>query len=183
MKKSLTVFSLIVLLMGLGSSTQAVTWSFNFESLDESLDEWGPESPPVETGALEYDYQWELTQADIKFEGGGLPPGEFSWISILPNLPVDIINGSGTGNTLPFLVGPISIDELGIHADLFLGVLEEGQGTGVLSNITFGTIGADPVFDVTGIRIAGDFTVIPEPATVALLFVGALAVFRKRRSR
>lgn len=143
----------------------------------------GPESPPVETGALVYDYQWELTQADIKIEGGDLPQGEFLWIPILPNLPVDVQNGSGTENTLPFLVGPTSIDELGIHADIFLGVLGEGQGTGVLTNITFGTIGTDPIYDVTGIRIAGDFTVTPEPATVALLFVGALAVFRKRRSR
>ena len=169
--------------MALGSTAQAVTWSFNFESLDESNAEWGPEPPPVETGALEYDYQWVLTQADIKIEGGNLPPGEFSWIPILPSLPVDVQNGSGTENTLPFLVGPISIDELGIHADIFLGVLGEGQGTGVLSNITFGTIGTDPIYDVTGVRIAGDFTVTPEPATVALLFVGALAIFRKRRSR
>jgi hypothetical protein len=148
------------------------------------MDDWGPESPPVVTGALEYDYQWELTLADIRIEGGSIPPGESFWIPILPALPVDVQSGSGTENTLPFILYPIVIDEQagsGISADLGLSVLSDGTASGTLSNITFGTIGADPVFDVTGIRIAGDFTVTPEPATLLLLGLGGLALLRKRR--
>jgi hypothetical protein len=184
MKKSLTVFSLILLLMCLGSSARAVTWSFDFESLDGSTDTWGPESPPVETGAIEYDYQWELTDVQLRIEGASLPLG-FDWISILSILPPEDTTGFGTESTLPFLLDPIQIDEPGITADIHLGVIIDGDGiaTGLLNNITFGTIGTDPIFNVTGIQISGDFTVTPEPATVALLSIGALAILRKRRSR
>ena len=145
------------------------------------MDEWGPESPPVVTGALGYDYQWELTEAVIWIEGGDLPPGEFTWIPILSSLPIDVQNGSGTENTLPFLVGPISINNTGIQAVIFIGVLGNGFGTGVLANITFGTISNGEVYDVTGIRIAGNFTVTPEPTTLLLLGLGGLALLRKRR--
>ena len=53
----------------------------------------------------------------------------------------------------------------------------------ILNNITFGTIGSDPTFDITGIRIAGDFTVnaVPESATILLFGLGGLSLLRKRR--
>ena len=179
MKKSLTVFSLVLLLMCLGSSARAVTWSFDFESLDESMDTWGPELPAVEIGAIEYDYQWELTSVLLRIEGAGLPGG-FQWIDILGGLPAEDTSGFGTESSIPFMLDPIQIDEAALTADIRLGVLTDGTGTGLFNNITFGV--AAP-HTVTGVQIAGNFTVTPEPATVVLLSVGACAIFRKRRSR
>ncbi len=176
-----TICTSLLLTAFLATSTQAVTWSFNFESLDESMDTWGPESPPVATGAVEYDYQWELTQADIKLEGGDLPPGQYAWIPILSSMLPEVISGSGTKASLPFVLNPINIDEPYITATLFLNVFPDGTAGGSLGNITFGTIGNDPVFDITGVRIAGDFTVTPEPASFILLGLSGLALLRKRR--
>ena len=189
MKKVLTVFLLVLVLMCLGSSARAVTWSFDFESLDGSMDIWGPELPAVETEAIEYDYQWELTDAQLRIEGDGLLGGS-EWIPILNILQPEDKFGSGTEGPLQFMLSPIHIDAPGITADMRLGVLKgglltDGQATGILNNITFGTIGTDPVYDVTGVRIAGDFTVnpVPEPASIALLSLGVIAVLTKRRSR
>ncbi|MHC4216200.1 MAG: PEP-CTERM sorting domain-containing protein [Planctomycetota bacterium] len=178
-----TACTFLFLTACLATSTQAVTWSFDFESLDQTADIWGPESPPVATGAVEYDYQWELTDAMLRIEGESLPGG-LQWIGILTLLPVDVQNGSGTENTVPFLLGPIVIDELdtmGISADILLGVLADGTATGTINNITFGTIGSEQDFDVTGIRVAGDFTVTPEPTTLLLLGLGAVMLRKRRR--
>jgi hypothetical protein len=189
MKKVLTVFSLVLLLMCLGSSARAVTWSFDFESLNGSMDTWGPEPPVVETEAIEYDYQWELTDAQLRIEHETLPGG-VEWIPILNILQPEDKFGSGTEGPLPFILSPIHIDAPGITADMRLGVLKgglltDGQATGILNNITFGTIGSDPVYDVTGVRIWGDFTVtpVPEPVSIALLSLGVLTVLTKRRAR
>ena len=178
MKKSLTVLSLVLLLMALGSSARAVTWQFNFESLDGNNDTWGPESPPVETSAIQYDYQWEITQADIQLSSGGNPTG---WIPFMGGLPAEDISGFGTKSSIPFTLSPIVFDEPGINATLFLFVLADGTAGGTLGSIIFSPLSAE--VDVTGVRIEGDFTVTPEPATVALLAIGAIAVLRKRRSR
>ncbi len=188
MKKSLTVFSLVLFLMVLGSSAQAVTWSFDFESLDETMDTWGPESPPVATDAVEYDYEWDLTEVEIRLEGGDLPPGAFVWSSIISILPAEVDSGFGTKTSVPFQLSPIVIDELdvlGISAYLWLGVSDLGMATGALNNITFGTIDTGPTYTITGVRVSGDFTVnpVPEPTSIALLSLGVLAVLRNRRSR
>jgi hypothetical protein len=156
-KMKRTACTFLFLTACLTTSTQAVTWSFDFMSLDGVIVEWGPESPPIATGAVEYDYQWELTQVDIEIWVGEYP---ILIIPILSNLPAGVQTGSGTSSILPFLEGPISIADTGIYADLFLGALGDGQGTGVLTNISLGTIG---MYDVSGIHLAGDFTVTPVP--------------------
>ncbi len=183
MKK--TTVTLLLLTACLATSSQAVTWSFDFESLDESTVNWGPESPPVATGAVEYDYEWDLTEVEIRLEGGILPP-EGIWSSILTSLPAEIISGSGTENSLPFQLSPIVIGELdvfGFSAILWLGVPDVGMAFGQLNNITFGTIGTDPEYVVTGVRVSGDFTVtpVPEPTTLLLLGLGAVMLRKRRR--
>jgi hypothetical protein len=176
------VCTFLLLTACLAASTQAVTWSFNFESLDGTMDTWESGPPPVETGAVGYDYQWELTQADMQLSSGGLPVG---WTTFLGGLPADVVSGSGTKASLPFQLSPINIipiveppENPGVTAMLFLNVLADGTAGGSLGNIIFSPLG-DGV-DVTGVRIAGDFTVTPEPATLLLLGLGGLALLRKR---
>ena len=82
MKRILIVLFLMGVLTSSGSSAEAVTWSYDFESLDESFDVWEPDVPTVETGAAAYDYEWEMTEAEIRIEPGGVP----SWVVCLPSL-------------------------------------------------------------------------------------------------
>lgn len=191
MKKLIMVFTLMTLMAVLGSTAEAVTvnpaaWNFYLESLDASDDDWtSTTNVPDDFSLYDYDYDWQLTQAQIRVEGDGVP---LQWLSIL-GLIADT-NGFGTEEELPFdifspSVGALHIEVDGTTADIYLGVSIGGYGEAYLDKVVFGQIevGGGKVADVTGMRFGGDLnvTAVPEPATIVLLSLAGLVLLRKRR--
>jgi|GEM_PF-6871069 len=182
--KRVTIICAVLLLGGFVPSTaKAVTWSFEMETYDESTVVWSSDTA-VETGYPGYDYDWELTEADVWVVEQGAAGVPF-WFPILDGIaPADKI-GSGSSSGLPIdIYGMQGLSIPDISAVLYLGVHVSGMGIAQLSDINFGTISGTggTVYDVIGTRIGGNLTVIPEPATVFLLGLGGLVFLRRRRT-
>jgi hypothetical protein len=145
-----------------------ITWDYSLVTFG-ARDDWDSTTNVVPTFA-QYDYSWELTQADIEVAG--------SWFSIIDIIAPEDKAVSGT------IIGPLpAVDELIVHleypeiaADILVSVDEEGYGRISVDNIGW----APPA---AGARLIGNVTVtgVPEPATVALVGLGGMAMLRKRR--
>ena len=181
--KRVTIICAVLLLGGFVPSTaKAVTWSFEMETYDESTVVWSSDTA-VETGYPGYDYDWELTKADVWLVQQGAPEIKL-WYSILDGIATEDKIGSGSSSGLPFdIYGTQGLSIPDISAVLYLGVAPTGVGVGQLSDINIGTMGgAGVTYDILGTRIGGNLTVIPEPATVFLLGLGGLVFLRRRRT-
>jgi hypothetical protein len=159
---------------GVVSMAQAVpvnpiTWDYSLET-SGARDDWDSTTDVVPTFA-QYDYGWELTEADLEVAAG-------SWLSIIDVIAPEDKAVSGV------IIGPLpAVDELIVHleypeitADIFVSIDAEGYG-----RISVDSVEVTP--SATGARLIGNVTVtgVPEPATIVLLGLGSVVLLRKRR--
>jgi len=185
MKKSIIICELVLSAATFGSTARAVTvnpaeWNFIVMSYFE-LPAWWTSGTDVDTSYPQYDYTWEITEAGLKLNINGT-----GWEDILHLIPEGDRSGSGTEFEIPDFDGFEILDrrfeESGVFGvDIYAYVDENGTGHVDASNIYFGSYEGH---DVTGLGLAGNITVtaIPEPATIALLGLGALVLIRRKRS-
>jgi len=182
MKKLVIVIcTSVVLIAAFGSNAKAVTvnpanWTWTLET-SGSPDSWTSDSN-VPADFPQYDYDWQLTQADVLVDLLG-------WLSILDLIPDADKSKSATEDHLAFdifgLTSPLEINLNGIiAANIYFGVGVDGYGQGRIDTVSLGQYGG---FDVTAAEFGGnlDVTALPEPATVCLLGLGSLLLIRRSR--
>lgn len=168
MKRLILIYLLVVSMAALVPTAKAdnpVYWSFHLETYGERNND-GPLSPPIDTGYPQYEYNWVITDAQVMIMD--------VWYSVPTSL-----NGSGIWGTIPFtdeLIYQHSSPEASF--DILASIDSSGYGTISIDNITLGSAMGNPI---TGLGCDGNITVIPEPATICLLGLGALSLVRRRK--
>ncbi len=191
MKKLILTTLCILFIVTLGSTAKAVpdnpaNWHWSLQTDDETRDDDGSLSPPVDTGWPKYEYEWQLTHIEGDDPWPALEAVDTIWVDIWDWLLDDEKSGEDFyDGSLPFS------DELVLHiehpeitADFLASVDANGYGTISIANITFGQVEYEGnYYGVTGARFQGDVTItgVPEPAIVALLGLGCLVLLHRRR--
>lgn len=163
---------LVVLAAAFGSTAKAVNpanWTFYLET--SGADVYWTSPTNVDTGYPQYDWTIEVTQMDVLVT-------ELGWLDLISELPPDVLFASGTEYGLPF--GSCEyVDEPGVFAaDICDGVDALGYGYVSITNISFGSV---EDYALEGLRLGGNATVTPEPATITLLGLAGAIVLRRRR--
>ncbi|MHC4676233.1 MAG: PEP-CTERM sorting domain-containing protein [Planctomycetota bacterium] len=181
MKKS-AIICIVVLSMLLSASTanaesvNPAEWQFTLASAG-SPETWAS-STSVYTGYPQYDYNWQITEFGLMLLGEG---GLF-WQDMLDSIPVPDRSGSGTEYSLGFEILDQPFESSGVYSfDLNISVDSDGYGHVSVDNIFFGIYDSYAVY---GLGVGGDIgvTAVPEPATIALLGLGALILVKRKRS-
>jgi hypothetical protein len=133
-------------------------------------------SANVETGHPQYNYDWLLTEMVLMVNGNG-----GFLVGILDSIPEADRSGSGTEYGLDFGIVDTRFESPGVFGfDFSIYVDADGFGYVSADDIYFGTYEGYPV---EGLGLNGSMTVagVPEPATIALLSLGALVLIRRKR--
>jgi hypothetical protein len=194
MKKPIMIFAAVVLMAALASTAKAVPvnpaqWTFALET--QGTNQFWTSDTNVPTDFPQYDYDWQLTGAELEVDIGG---GNFSWVDVKDRMPEEYKSVSGTGYGLPVnILDPLHIEwpqppeqeNPAIILDVYASVDESGYGHVSIRDITLGQLEevGGQVFDVVSARFDGELTVnaVPEPATVLLLGLGSLVLLRRPR--
>jgi hypothetical protein len=181
MKRLILICLLVVSMAAIAPTAKAVgvnpaAWSFSLETETSGGNASWTSPTNVVTGYPQYEYNWQLTYADLKITGIG-------WYDIMSYIPGGDKSGSGTESGLPFAV--LNLEDVGqtgtfTVASVLAGVDAAGYG---YANMTDVVLGLYNDYGITGFRCGGNATVtaIPEPATIALLGLGSLTLLRRKR--
>jgi len=176
-----TTCVLLIAVFCFGRAAKADLWLFTAEAFEGTSEPWYSDTA-IGVGFAEYEYSWELTDVEVRLEGGALV--EPQWFSYLSSVEEEDRSGSGSSEELAFAVyGVEGLEMPFISATFNLGVDAGGTGAAQLYNVNFVTTGGDPV-DVTGARVTGWFEVtgVPEPGTLLMFSLGGLVLLRRRRA-
>lgn len=184
MKKLIMICALMALFGSTAKADNPASWDFDLTiyrlpgaSGIGAPDAWHSNTN-IDPGYPRYNVSWQFTTVEIQVIGNPT-------IDILDDIPA--VDRSGS---LPPIDGIPFVDELILHiewlpqisaADFYLTVDTGGFGTISMEQITLGSH-PDPSGNVQQVYLEGnvEITAVPEPATIALLALGGLALMRNR---
>jgi hypothetical protein len=172
-KNGLLMSGAVALILAVTTSAQAVNpanWSFFVETTGSDAYWNSPTS--VDTGGTQYDYNWTINSLELRF-------GILGWFDSTSLLTTASGSGSHVGG-LPVVITDQNLSNGGNAAHVLIEVDSGGTAHASVTGVTF----ASPI---DGARINGDIsvsaTIIPEPASVALIGFGGVALLLRRRRR
>ena len=181
-----TIAALLAVSASPVSAVPVADWTWDLETTGDGVADLWISTTNVDLGAPGYEYTWTIDTATIYVEVDTppVPPVE---VSIHDS--IDPTNGSGTSSTLGIEIftpsAPLVIDLPEIGAEISMGVLPDGRGFAQLSNVDLHTLagGGGEQYPVVSAIFTGTLHVeaVPEPATIALLGLGSVVLFGKRR--
>lgn len=155
-----------------GAQAAPIVWDFTIEALSENDVSWlSPSTLP--DGFASYDYTYNVTNAEVRID--------LDIVEIWQSIPGATSSGNGSFSGFPTVLISDSVDEGDNAANIVVGINDAGRGYAELTDLQFGTF----IGEVTGLRFAGNIqiTPVPEPAGVALVGLGVMAIVLRRPRR